>query len=1252
MKKKEVGLKKIILSGFGIGLMLLASAPTASAVLATGGNVTNSGAYTIHTFTNIGVASNFVVTTGGAVDVLVVAGGGQGGWTIGGGGGAGGVIYTNSYVLSAGTNTVVVGVGGSGGGSWVKGTSGSNSSFGPLIAYGGGGGGGWNSGPGLSGGSGGGGSQGGAPGTNSPSNGQGKSGGTSTSRGAGGGGGFVSAGIGGTGTQSGGGGTGVFYDISGVSTNYAGGGGGGSDNTGGPVAGGGGPGGGGAGGGRTSVGSNGAANTGGGGGGGGFDGSTGYAGGSGGSGIVIVRYLALNPIVNNLFATNVAGSSVTLMGSLLSTGRAPTTVRVYWGTNDGNTNLATWGNTNDFGTSSPGALSTNLTGLAPNTLYFYRFYATNAYGESWATQTETWIAGALTLNATDANASEVGPDPATFQVVRPDWATNVALRVNYTVSGTASNGVNYSNLTGNVTIPVGSTNATITVTPINDNMYEGPQTVNLALAPGAYIIGSPSNDTATIADAQRCWYVAPSPGGSDVNGGTGWSAAFATISNGVAHAISGDTVLVSNGTYQLAVQISITNAITVTSLNGPDVTVIRGPGTLLDDTHRCLIITNTVATVSGFTISNGYAYYQGGGVYMTGGTLRNCKIIGNQNKAGSGDQRFYGGGGVSLWGSGGGTVRNCLIAGNSVNWLSGSGAGGGGIDIKSSGGIWRIENCTIVRNEAPRGAAGIFLYSGSATVTNCIVYYNNAAAGNPTNWAGVNMSYSCTTPTNGLTGAGNTSLDPALVNSGTNYGLSWTGGDLRLTAASPCVDTGGSLAAEFTDDLVGTIRPQDGDGNGTATWDMGAYELPNANRPLSLTFLANRVSGFTPLAVVFTATVSGSDTNNLGFTWNFKNGVTNSGPGLFMVTNTFNAGDYTPTLNVTNGSGETVTVALVNPATVIRVSPPTVYASTNGLSQAPYDTWAKAATNIQNAVDFGYADGTTGTLVLVSNGVYSLASQISVTKGLTLRSVNGPALTTFNGRGSLRVFSITDSAALIDGFSITNGYDPYNGGGVYMTGGSLWNCKITGNRSHGGTGDANLYGGGGVQLDGAGSGTFRNCLIAGNHVDELGFDSGGGGGIHVKGSGSWRFENCTIARNFAAGHASNGSAGGILCRGGTVTLTNCIVYQNAINRGGTTVTNWSGVNMSYSCALPTNGLTGPGNTPADPVFMNSGINYGLNWTGGDLRPGGGSPCVNTGTNASWMDTAKDLNDLPRKIGSRVDMGAYEQQSPGSMYMFR
>ncbi|NBT24107.1 hypothetical protein EBT11_05615 [bacterium] len=256
---------------------------------ATGGTMSTTGGYAIHTFTNVGV-STFRPTGSGTVEILVVGGGGGAGFDGGGGGGAGGVI-TNTVSVVAGTSyPVVVGVGGAAAiaQSGPNGSPGGNSQFGSITAIGGAGG--YNGHAGstatTTGGSGGGeGFNGGGPGNGTP--GQGNRGGYKYADSAGGGGGGAGE-LGGSASngRGGNGGKGIQSDISGVATWYGGGGAGGSWNGFGGI---GGLGGGGNGGGNAAPsGSDGVANTGGGGGGNGYASSNNS--GKGGSGIVIVRY--------------------------------------------------------------------------------------------------------------------------------------------------------------------------------------------------------------------------------------------------------------------------------------------------------------------------------------------------------------------------------------------------------------------------------------------------------------------------------------------------------------------------------------------------------------------------------------------------------------------------------------------------------------------------------------------------------------------------------------------------------------------------------------------------------------------------------------------------------------------------------------------------------------------------------------------------------------------------------------------------
>jgi len=278
--------------------------------LPTGGTITESGGYRIHTFTSSGDFVNTISNL--SVQYLVIAGGGGGGVANGGGGGGGAGGYRintgemsgrrssseAAMTINTGTFPVVVGAGGAGnvhgGGNGGPGVAGSNSSFNNVISNGGGYGGGDSNRPGGAGGS------GGAAGRNNQTRGSGTAGqggdGGRAGVNAGGGGGGAGELLGPDGVDSnngGRGGNGLSSSITGTSVGRAGGGGGGSES---PVnsSGGSASSGGGLGGCAGSIGrapTAGTANTGGGGGGSGDYNSGGnHNGKAGGSGIVIIRY--------------------------------------------------------------------------------------------------------------------------------------------------------------------------------------------------------------------------------------------------------------------------------------------------------------------------------------------------------------------------------------------------------------------------------------------------------------------------------------------------------------------------------------------------------------------------------------------------------------------------------------------------------------------------------------------------------------------------------------------------------------------------------------------------------------------------------------------------------------------------------------------------------------------------------------------------------------------------------------------------
>ena len=304
-----------------------------SNLTATGGTITCSGNFKIHTFTGPGTFTVTNLSTTAAentVGYMVVAGGGGGGGgDRNGAGGAGGFregrnvpidnftasplvanAPTNAVTVTAQAYPITVGGGGAGGvysGSGIPGTKGSDSIFSSITSTGGGFGGGTPSPSGAVGGPGGSGGGTGIfglpnPGTSpnaagntppvSPSQGnQGGAASFNSNAGSGGGGGAGAVGQNACGSvpgRGGDGGAGITTSINNSPVTRAGGGGGAGDQ--GPRPGGSG-GGGAAGPPSPTPGVAGTTNTGSGGGSGGLNASVpGTAGGAGGSGLVIIRY--------------------------------------------------------------------------------------------------------------------------------------------------------------------------------------------------------------------------------------------------------------------------------------------------------------------------------------------------------------------------------------------------------------------------------------------------------------------------------------------------------------------------------------------------------------------------------------------------------------------------------------------------------------------------------------------------------------------------------------------------------------------------------------------------------------------------------------------------------------------------------------------------------------------------------------------------------------------------------------------------
>ena len=355
----------------------------------------------------------------------------------------------------------------------------------------------------------------------------------------------------------------------------------------------------------------------------------------------------------------------------------------------------------------------------------------------------------------------------------------------------------------------------------------------------------------------------------------------------------------------------------------------------------------------------------------------------------------------------------------------------------------------------------------------------------------------------------------------------------------------------------------------------------------------------------------------------------------------------------------------------------TNYVSLAGSNSPPYDTWAKAATNIQTAID----TASSGDIVQVTNGHYFISTQIVVTNGIQVHSVNGSAATFIarTGGPSHRIFFLGHSNASIRGFTVTSGlttgtWPNAHGGGVYLVQGArIDECVVSGCVADGlGGGIYSEAGGGFISnciiinnragSDGGGifcsDGTVQNCVIRDNvaHGDGGGvhFDEDGliehsiiennvagrfGGGILARRNDIVR--NCLIINNVASN--AGGGVGSVLSAGKILNSTiignsaqsiggvnaetteNSIIYFNIAQANS----NYSGGVFSYCCTTPL--PHGAGNQANIPGFISS-VDYHLSAS---------SPCIDAGINQAWMSDAEDIDDGPRIVHGMVDLGAYE-----------
>lgn len=672
------------------------------------------------------------------------------------------------------------------------------------------------------------------------------------------------------------------------------------------------------------------------------------------------------------------------------------------------------------------------------------------------------------------------------------------------------------------------------------------------------------------------WYVRldAAPGGD----GKSWSYAFNNIQAAINAANSSDKIFVKKGTYILSSTLSIVD-------KGPDIyggfngttdetapeharpaanpTIIDGGNSV-----RCIRISIGIAAfeapvIHGFTIRNGKAddagtlSDYGGGVYIVGDNrilrpvFTNCIFTNNYAERGGGAV------GLSYLDA---DFINCTFWKNRVN-ASVSGTYGGAVNIFNST-TTIFTNCIFFDNSANYGGA-IYNAGYQMYLWNSIIWGNTASEGQ--------QIYTFNSPASsktylensniqgGVTGAYGGYFYNQLPSTNISSDPKWAGpdaGNFQLRDTSPCIDAGSNNAPNLPAvDFEGDNRIVDGNGDGTATVDMGVDEFI----PGKLIFGVYYVNG--------SVTASGNGLSWAGAKKTIQEAVAAAQAGDRIWVK---SGTYTPTsqtiekaISIYGGFAGTETSA-----TQRNIAANTV--TINGLSNAfTFDIWKKDGVVLDGITFAGstfaagmirtWESGTLFTDCAFQGNVVGVRAWQGTTFRSCLFSGNKTAISVYwDGRA-------VDTPVLVDGCTFLNnvndaaGPNSGSGGGVYIN--ANMRATITSSIFKG-----NSALNGGAVYSGGPTLTMANCIFGGDNAADGNTATSSGGAVH----GSVIQATACTFRNNRAGVNGGGLSGGSVTINGGIFANNTAAADSDGGGGG----------LAVSGSSTVTGVTFTGNTAA------------------------------------------------------------------------
>ncbi len=765
---------------------------------------------------------------------------------------------------------------------------------------------------------------------------------------------------------------------------------------------------------------------------------------------------------------------------------------------------------------------------------------------------------------------------------------------------------------------------------------------------------------------------------------------YATIQAAIDAAVAGDMVIVAEGTYNERINFKGKN-ITLTSTNPDDPAVVAG--TVIQSSGAGSVVTfsggeSISCQLAGFTITGGNGATLGGGILGnntdTNPTIRQCVITDN----------YVSSAGGGIWGCGG-EISRCIFYNNSA---TSSGYGGAIAACQGS-----IVNCLIQNNQAGYGGA---INNCDGNILNCTITQNTGTSQGAVNgcdgqiincivWGNTPdtitnntsaITYCCWP--GGTSGTGNINSNPSFASS-TSF---------KLKSDSPCIDKGTNSPAGITEyaDLAGAVRCGDGNGDGMAVTDMGAYEY-SATEPVlsvepgSLYFTAEALDAALPDRILYIRNAGvGTLQWQIGedCPWLEVTPLTGESQGdlqgatVHVVTEGLDYGEYSCDLTLTSEQASNSPQAV---HIVLRIEETEEPVIGNTISvPGDYST-------IQGAIDAAME----GDVIIVSPGTYFENVDFKG-KAITVRSeepadwdiVNSTIIKakTINQYSSCVSFYHNEGPdSMLEGFTLINGagaditynysYNStgyscqYPGGGIFCLDSSptINRCMIRNNGGSESTGKKAYYGGG-MALLGNCQAVISNCYI----IDNFAYNSGSA--IFIRSSvpalATPTIRNCSITYNNTYWPMSTSANHATLdCLNTQPIIQNAIIsgnlYSSANYYGGEILLTDPAL-ISYSCIGGPVLTTLQASTTFDISSINGNIsvNPGFKQFGSGCierayNPGTGqwdcveqverdlhlrydSPCRNAGDPGYSLGAGdRDIDGQSRIMGSRVDMGADE-----------